>query len=118
MIALYFQARGEKRRGKKGGSPSNEFLESLGPGSSAVGSQGSSDAGEYIRWALEEFSMKIINNFFFSNFNLEYIRWALEDNNFSSLKWTLNTCENEMEKLGLKFDGLDSGAWSSLHLFI
>ena len=49
MIVLYFQARGEKRRGKKGGSPSNEFLESLGPGSSAVGSQGSSDAGEYIR---------------------------------------------------------------------
>ena len=47
MIALFFQARGEKRRGKKGGSPSNEFLESLGPGSSAVGSQGSSDAGEY-----------------------------------------------------------------------
>ena len=43
------KARGEKRRGKKGGSPSNEFLERLGPGSSAVGSQGSSDAGEYIR---------------------------------------------------------------------
>jgi len=46
-------ARGEKRRGKKGGSPSNEFLESLGPGSSAVGSQGSSDAGEYIRRMVE-----------------------------------------------------------------
>merc|ERR1712192_163893 len=47
-------ARGEKRRGKKGGSPSNEFLESLGPtGSSIVGSQGSSDAGEYIRRMVE-----------------------------------------------------------------
>ena len=45
-----FQARGEKRRGKKGGSPSNEYLESLGPTSSTVGSQGSSDAGEYIRF--------------------------------------------------------------------
>ena len=45
-----FQARGEKRRGKKGGSPSNEYLESLGPASSTVGSQGSSDAGEYIRF--------------------------------------------------------------------
>ena len=64
MIALFFQARGEKRRGKKGGSPSNEFLESLGPGSSAVGSQGSSDAGEYIRWVLEESSMKIITFLF------------------------------------------------------
>ena len=64
MIA--FQARGEKRRGKKGGSPSNEFLESLGPGSSAVGSQGSSDAGEYIRW-------------------------VLEDKIFFPLNWTLNT---------------------------
>ena len=50
---VIFQARGEKRRGKKGGSPSNEFLESVGPGSSAVGSQGSSDAGEYIRWVLQ-----------------------------------------------------------------
>ena len=58
------KARGEKRRGKKGGSPSNEFLESLGPGSSAVGSQGSSDAGEYIRWALKGTSMKIINFLF------------------------------------------------------
>ena len=64
MIALFFQARGEKRRGKKGGSPSNEFLESLGPGSSAVGSQGSSDAGEYIRLVLEESSMKIITFLF------------------------------------------------------
>ena len=45
-----FQARGEKRRGKKGGSPSNEYLESLGPTSSTVGSQSSSDAGEYIRF--------------------------------------------------------------------
>ena len=45
-----FQARGEKRRGKKGGSPSNEYLESIGPASSTVGSQGSSDAGEYIRF--------------------------------------------------------------------
>ena len=48
---LFFQARGEKRRGKKGGSPSNEYLESLGPTSSTVGSQGSSDNGEYIRFA-------------------------------------------------------------------
>jgi len=46
-------ARGEKRRGKKGGSPSNEYLESLGPASSTVGSQGSSDAGEYIRRMVE-----------------------------------------------------------------
>ena len=64
MIALYFQARGEKRRGKKGGSPSNEFLESVGPGSSAVGSQGSSDAGECIRWVLKESSTKIITFLF------------------------------------------------------
>ena len=64
MIALYFQARGEKRRGKKGGSPSNEFLESLGPGSSAVGSQGSSDAGEYIRLVSKESPMKIITFLF------------------------------------------------------
>merc|ERR1712228_645111 len=46
-------ARGEKRRGKKGGSPSNEYLESLGPTSSTVGSQGSSDNGEYIRRMVE-----------------------------------------------------------------
>ena len=91
MIALFFQARGEKRRGKKGGSPSNEFLESLGPGSSAVGSQGSSDAGEYIRWVLKESSMRIV--IFFSNCNLEYVRWVLEENNFSSSNWSLNTCE-------------------------
>ena len=32
--------------------------------------------------------------------------WALEDNNFSSLKWTLNTCENETERLGVRIMSL------------
>ena len=65
----------------------NPITLGLQPG--AVGSQGSSDAGEYIRWILKESSMKITT--FLSNFNLEYTRW--EDYNFSSLYRTLNTCE-------------------------